>query len=42
MLRVVIWDFNRADGNSHADGKQILINKCLLGHVETMGHREEL
>ena len=22
--------------------KQILINKCLLGHVETMGHRGTL
>ena len=40
MLRVVVWDFKREKGNSHGDGKaNILVNKCLLGQAETVGHR---
>ena len=35
------WWVWRED-NSHGDGKaKCLINRCLLGHVGTLGHRKE-
>ena len=36
MLRVVVWDFRGEEGNSNKNRK---VNKCLMGHTETTGHK---
>lgn len=28
-----VWDFKGPEGSSHGDGKQMLLNKRLLGHL---------
>jgi len=36
---VGVWDFKGKECNSQEDERvKCLVNKCLLGHSETMGH----
>ena len=37
MLRVVIWDFKRADGGSHADGKTNFDKQMFVGPCRDNG-----
>ena len=39
----MVWDFKRQEDNSWGSEKNsCLVNKCLLGHLEIMGHRGDL
>ena len=43
MFGVVVWDFQRVRRQSTWIWKsKCLVDKCLLGHAETVGHREDL
>ena len=38
----MVWDFKRQEDNSRGSEKNsCLVNKCLLGHLETMGQGED-
>ena len=39
---VGVWDFKGEKDNLQEDGKsKCLVSRCLLGHAEKMGHRED-
>ena len=40
--RAGVWDYKRKGSNLQEDKKsKNLVNKCLLGQLDTMGHRKD-